>query len=119
MTYWPNKSDFPEALIQEVYGDKLKNEWATYRGNNYYFIGQDLNADSELDYIVIEENNYSTSATLWFLEDNQWQPQYMQTSNPNDSKFIKDFLLNNDVEVSQPKWQNLKIGDLIFRSALD
>lgn len=119
VTYWPNKSDFPQALIQEVYREKLKNEWATYRGNNYYFIAQDLNADNALDFIVIEENNYSTSANLWFLEDNQWQSQYMQTSNPNDSKFIKDFLLNNNVEVSQPKWQNLKIGDLTFRAALD
>lgn len=119
VTYWPSKSDFPDDLINAVYRVKVNNEWTTYRGNNYYFIAQDLNDDSELDYIVIEENNYSTSANLWFLKDKKWQSKYMQTSNPNESKFIKDQLLNNKIEVVQPKWKNLKVGDLTFRTALD
>lgn len=119
VTYWPSKSDFPDDLFNAVYRVKVNYEWTTYRGNNYYFIAQDLNDDSELDYIVIEENNYSTSANFWFLKDKKWQSKYMQTSNPNESKFIKDQLLNNKIEVVQPKWKNLKVGDLTFRTALD
>jgi hypothetical protein len=78
-----------------------------------------LNGDSELDYIVIEENNNSTSADLWFLKDEQWKSKYMQTSNPNENRFIKDYLLHDKVEVIRPKWKNLKIGDLTFRTSLD
>lgn len=119
VNYWPSKNEFPESLIKAVYSEETKNEWTTYRGNNYYFIAKDLNGDSELDYIVIEENNNSTSADLWFLKDEQWKSKYMQTSNPNENKYIKDYLLNNKVEVVQPKWKNLKVGDLTFRASLD
>jgi hypothetical protein len=119
VNYWPSKNEFPENLIEAVYSEETKNEWTTYRGNNYYFIAKDLNEDGELDYIVIEENNHSTSADLWFLKDEQWKSKYMQTSNPNDNRLIKDYLLNNEVEAVKPKWKNLKVGDLTFRTSLD
>jgi hypothetical protein len=119
VNYWPSKNEFPENLIEAVYSEETKNEWTTYRGNNYYFIAKDLNEDGELDYIVIEENNHSTSADLWFLKDEQWKSKYMQTSNPNDNRLIKDYLLNNEVEAVKPKWKNLKVGELTFRTSLD
>jgi len=119
VNYWPSKNEFPEDLIEAVYSEKTLSKWSTYRGNSYYFVAQDLNDDSELDYIVIEENNHSTSADLWFLKDEKWKSKYMQTSNPNDNRLIKDYFLNNKVEVIQPKWKNLKIGDLTFRTSLD
>lgn len=119
VTYWPSKNEFPVDLIAAVYSDKTKNDWTTYRGSNYYFIAQDLNDDDKLDYIVIEESNYSTSADFWFLEAEKWKSKYMQTSNPNDNKLLKDYLLNNKISVERPKWKNLKVGDLTFRKALD
>jgi len=119
VNYWPSKNEFPEDLIEAVYSEKTLSKWSTYRGNSYYFVAQDLNDDNELDYIVIEENNHSTSADLWFLKDEKWKSKYMQTSNPNDNRLIKDYFLNNKVEVIQPKWKNLKIGDLTFRTSLD
>jgi hypothetical protein len=119
VNYWPSEHEFPNGLIEAVYNDETKSEWTTYRGNTYYFIAKDLDDDSEIDYIVIEENNNSTSADLWFLKDKQWKSKYMQTSNPNENKFIKDYLLNNKVEAVKPKWKNLKVGDLTFRTTLD
>lgn len=119
VTYWPSKNEFPVDLIAAVYSDKTKSDWTTYRGSNYYFIAQDLNDDNKLDYIVIEESNYSTSAELWFLETEKWTSEYMQTSNPNDNKLLKDYLLNNKISVEKPKWKNLKVGDLTFRKRLD
>jgi len=117
--YWPNKNDFPEDLIDAVYSEETKNKWSTYRGNNYYFISQDLNDDSELEHIVVKESNSSTSANLWFLNGGKWKSKYMQTNNPNKNKFIKDYLLNNQIEVVQPKWKNLKIGDLTIRPPIN
>lgn len=119
VNYWPSKSEFPEGLIKAVFREETKNEWTTYRGNNYYFIAQDLNDDSESEYIVIEESNYSTSANLWFLKGEQWKSKYMATSNPNENQFIKDYILNNKIEVIEPKWKILRIGDLTFRTSLD
>ena len=119
VNYWPHKNEFPASLIKAVYSEETKNEWTTYRDNNYYFIAKDLNGDSELDYIVIEENNNSTSADLWFLKDEKWKSKYMQTSNPNKNKFVKDYLLHDKIEVIRPKWKNLKIGDLTCRTSLD
>jgi len=119
VSYWPSKNNFSEALIEAVYRNETKNNWTTYRGNSYYFIAKDLNDDNELEFIVINENNNSTSADLWFVQDEQWKSKYMQTSNPNDNRLIKDYLLNNEVEVVNPEWKNLKIGDLTFRTSLD
>ena len=117
VNYWPSQDEFPKALIKAVYDKAAKNDWSSYRENSYYFIAQDLNEDGDPDYVVIEENNYSTSAKRWFLKEEQWQFKYMKTSNPNDNKFIKDYLLNNQIEVIKPKWNNLKVGDLTFSTS--
>ena len=117
VNYWPSQDEFPKPLIKAVYDKAAKNDWSSYRENSYYFIAQDLNEDGDPDYVVIEENNYSTSAKRWFLKEEQWQFNYMKTSNPNDNKFIKDYLLNNQIEVIKPKWNNLKVGDLTFSTS--
>jgi hypothetical protein len=119
VNYWPSQHEFPEALIKAVYDKTAKNQWSSYRENSYYFIAQDLNEDGKPDYVVIEENNYSTSAKRWFIQGEKWQSKYMQTSNPNENKLIKESLLNNKVEVIQPKWNNLKVGDLTFSASID
>jgi hypothetical protein len=117
VNYWPSQHEFPAALIKAVYDNTAKNDWSSYRENSYYFIAQDLNDDGDPDYVIIEENNYSTSAKRWFLKEKNWQSSYMETSNPNDNKLIKDYLLNNQIEVIKPKWNNLKVGDLTFSTS--
>lgn len=113
--FWPNKEQIPNGLVKAVYDDETDNEWFNYRSNYYYFIAQDLNEDSNVEYVVIKEGNYSTSAYLWKKKTEQWKSTYMQTNNPKNNKLIKDLLLNNKVEIVQPKYNNLKIGDLTFR----
>jgi hypothetical protein len=117
VNYWPNQHEFPATLIKAVYDEIAKNDWSSYRENSYYFIAQDLNEDGVPDYVFIEENNYSTFAKHWFLKGEEWQFSYMETNNPNDNKLIKDYLLNNQIEVIQPKWNNLKVGDLTFSTS--
>ncbi|MGJ8693979.1 MAG: DUF4153 domain-containing protein [Thalassotalea sp.] len=118
--FWPNKSEFPKALISAVYKRETKSKWSTYRGKNYYFIAKDLNDDGKVNYVVIEENNSSTSASLWLLDDEQqWSAKYMQTSNPNKNHLMKDLLLTDQVEVISPTWKNLKVGDITFRAPIE
>lgn len=117
--FWPDKELIPNSLIKAVYDGETDNEWFNYRGSYYYFIAQDLNNDSELNYIVIEENNYSTTANLWLLKDDKWNSKYMKTNNPKNNKIIKGLLLNNEVDVIQPKYKHLKVGDLTFRVEID
>ena len=117
--FWPSESDFPDDLINSVYKNITQYDWSTYNGKAYYFIAKDLNDDGELNYVVIEENNYSTSAQIWLLKGNTWTQNYMQVDNPNNNKFIEDLILNNQIEVIQPTWKTLKIGDLTFKPQVD
>jgi len=119
VNFWPSKSEFPEGLINAVYSEESNNEWSTYRENTYYFIARDLDDDGSFDFVVIEENNYSTSANLWLLKDNKWIFNHMETNNPHENKVLKKYLQNNQIEVVQPKYKNLKVGELTFRTTID
>lgn len=108
VSYWPNKDVFPESLLTAVYDD----EWFTSRGYYYYFVAQNLNGDDELDYIVIREGNNFTNAHLWYRNSNKWRSNKMKLSNPHRNNYIKRYLSDNNIEVLEPKWKVLKIGDL-------
>ncbi|WP_371186026.1 DUF4153 domain-containing protein [Thalassotalea maritima] len=115
VTFWPNKTAFPEALISTVYDKTITHSWSTYRGHNYYFIAQDLNGDDAPEYVVIDEVNDVTSANLWRLDNDAWQPFYMNTSNPEQIRYLKGVVTNGDIAVVKPKWHDLQVGSVLFK----
>lgn len=115
LTFWPSPKSVPSALIQALYKDETQEQWSTYYGNNYYLLAEDLNGDEIPEFIVITENNYHTSAKLWFEDQGNWQSIYMSTHNPDDIRYIKSLIENSEVKVVKPEWKDLKIGNLEFR----
>ncbi|KGJ92900.1 hypothetical protein [Thalassotalea sp. ND16A] len=77
-----------------------------------------MNKDNIPEMVVITEDNNSTSADLWFFEEEKWQSKYISTSNPSDNHFLKTLIEESELKVTQPKWQDLNIGDLKFRVSL-
>jgi len=119
VTYWPSNAHFPSEMIEAVYDQVSTREWESFKSNSYYFVAQDLNDDQQVEHIVITENNHSTSANYWRLINGKWQPQYMQSYNPENNHYLKEQLLENNVEAVAPAWKQLKVGNLIFKMPAD
>ncbi len=119
ITYWPDKDLFPGSLLNAVFEEETRGEWTNYRSNNYYFIAQDLNGDNQVEYIIIKENNHSTSGYMWSDLSGKWKHEYMPISNPDKNRYLKEFLINDQVGVVEPKWKSLTIGSLTFNAPKD
>ena len=118
ITYWPNKDSFNDELVAAVFKNLTEYRWNTIEGKNYYFISVDMNDDKSPDIVVISEDNYSTSARLWFLENDKWQSKYMNISNPSKNKFLKTLIEQSEIQVTKPQWQTLNIGDMKLKVQL-
>lgn len=119
VTYWPEKQLFPEGLLNAVYKAETKSRWAQFEKNNYYFIAVDLNDDANNEYVVITENNHSTSGDMWRFDEDEWKSSYMPVHNPDDIRYLKSLLETQPVEVIEPKWKNVQIGSLVFKAPID
>lgn len=119
VTFWPQEGEFSTDLIEAVYHKTTKHQWSGSDNNSYYFLATDLNGDQKAEFIIITENNYSTSANLWFFNDGKWQSKYMPAHNPAKVRYLKEQIMENNVTVVKPKWNNLKIGDVTFKAPID
>lgn len=112
VTFWPDQEAFDDELIKKIYSEETDARWKNYRSNNYYFIAIDLNDDLQLEKIVITENNNQTSGAYWFKDEGKWTKHFIDISNPNHNRYIKELIESSQISTSQPKWKHLKIGDL-------
>ena len=80
VTFWPSKASFPTNLIEIIFEKETENTWSRYIQNSYYFLVVDLNKDEKEEFVIITENNNSTSGQLWQLKDNKWESTYMTVS---------------------------------------
>ncbi|WP_299264601.1 DUF4153 domain-containing protein [uncultured Psychrosphaera sp.] len=118
LTYWPEQSHFPEDLIQAIY-DKEIGLYRAGRKINHYVLAKDLNNDGELNFVFISEEDNYYSAYLFQLNNEQWEYKYMDNTRGFDipSKMETD-LLKNKVEAVTPQWNDLKIGNVLFRKPI-
>ncbi|OKY27569.1 DUF4153 domain-containing protein [Thalassotalea sp. PP2-459] len=119
VTYWPQQSEFSANLIEAVYNKATEHQWSGFDNNSYYFLATDLNGDQKAEFVIITENNYSTSANLWFLSDEKWQSKHMSAHNPTKNRYLKEQVMENNVTVIKPKWNNLKVGDVTFKAPIN
>ncbi|WP_257325427.1 DUF4153 domain-containing protein [Pseudoalteromonas rhizosphaerae] len=114
-TFWPRQQVFSDELIQAVFESLHFNRWTPLKSHSFYFIAIDLNQDEQLDYVFIDESNHSTEANLWLHDGTQWQSKYMTIDNPEQIKLLKTLIDADNIEVAQPKYNDLKIGDVLFK----
>ena len=117
--FWPQQEAFPDELIKATFDTLHFSNWAPLNSHSFYFIAIDLNNDNLPEYVFIDETNHFTEAKLWFENDGEWQQKYMNTDNPAQIKLLKTLLEAGKVEVEKPRYNHLKVGDVVFKVAND
>ncbi|MEL0654563.1 DUF4153 domain-containing protein [Pseudoalteromonas issachenkonii] len=113
--FWPSQALIPQGLIEAVFSEQHFYDRNSLKEHTYYFIGMDLNKDDELDFIVIDENNGNTTAYFWLFDMGKWRSRYMNVENPEEIRFLKNMIDNNELSLIEPEYSNLKIGDVVFK----
>lgn len=114
LTLWPTEQSFTEDFFEAIYKEYSVPKWPVHGESSYYAIAKDLNRDGKPEYIVIVENIYNTTASMWLKSEEGWQSNYMATSNPIKTRYLKAHLNDEEVQAVKQKWDKLKIGDLEF-----
>ena len=113
--FWPSQALIPQGLIEAVFSEQHFYDRNSLKEHTYYFIGMDLNKDDELDFIVIDESNENISAYFWLFDMGKWRSRYMNVENPEEIRYLKSMIDNNELSLVEPEYSNLKIGDVVFK----
>ncbi|MFQ3259161.1 MULTISPECIES: DUF4153 domain-containing protein [Pseudoalteromonas] len=113
--FWPSQALIPQGLIEAVFSEQHFYDRNSLKEHTYYFIGMDLNKDDELDFIVIDESNENISAYFWLFDMGKWRSRYMNVENPEEIRYFKSMIDNNELSLVEPEYSNLKIGDVVFK----
>jgi len=113
--FWPEHADFPDTLIAHFFDEKIDVSWADPT-SNYYFLAIDLNDDNVPEWVSLEASSHSTFALLWTFNDEQWQQQSLGNVYQREGiQNVKEWIEQNQVESVKPQWNNLKIGEMMFK----
>ncbi|MBB1281964.1 MULTISPECIES: DUF4153 domain-containing protein [unclassified Pseudoalteromonas] len=113
--FWPSQALIPQGLIEAVFSEQHFYDRNSLKEHTYYFIGMDLNKDDELDFIVIDESNENIAAYFWLFDMGKWRSRYMNVENPEEIRYLKSMIDNNELSLVEPEYSNLKIGDVVFK----
>jgi len=113
--FWPSQALIPQVLIEAVFSEQHFYDRNSLKEHTYYFIGMDLNKDDALDFIVIDESNENISAYFWLFDMGKWRSRYMNVENPEEIRYLKSMIDNNELSLVEPEYSNLKIGDVVFK----
>ncbi|MDC3213410.1 DUF4153 domain-containing protein [Pseudoalteromonas distincta] len=113
--FWPSQALIPQGLIEAVFSEQHFYDRNSLKEHTYYFIGMDLNKDDVLDFIVIDESNENISAYFWLFDMGKWRSRYMNVENPEEIRYLKSMIDNNELSLVEPEYSNLKIGDVVFK----
>lgn len=113
--FWPSQALIPQGLIEAVFSEQHFYDRNSLKEHTYYFIGMDLNKDDELDFIVIDESNENIAAYFWLFDMGKWRSRYMNVENPEEIRYLKSMIDNNELSLVVPEYSNLKIGDVVFK----
>ncbi|MBB1289835.1 DUF4153 domain-containing protein [Pseudoalteromonas sp. SR43-6] len=113
--FWPSQALIPQGLIEAVFSEQHFYDRNSLKEHTYYFIGMDLNKDDALDFIVIDESNENISAYFWLFDMGKWRSRYMNVENPEEIRYLKSMIDNNELSLVEPEYSNLKIGDVVFK----
>lgn len=115
INYWPDDASAPPSLLTALYEREVGNDWQDHRTFSYYLLRIDMNEDGEVESIFIRENNHTTQATLWLLNNEEWIAHYMPSVN-GKAALLQPALENGDVKVVEPTWYDVQIGDMRLRA---
>lgn len=111
----PSGFEISGELTQKLYTEATKNSWEWQNLKNPYLIKCDLNKDGIAEYVYIANHDYISSAQLWYLNNDIWLSANMSSPHNLSELDMASLLKDHQPEAVAATWDDLKIGDVIFR----
>lgn len=105
----------PAALGEAIYQDFKNSRWRMNQNNRYELFGIDMNHDNQLDYVLFEFRTGETEARMFYQQKDKWQMGYLSGDNKETSQSIQNIIEQKAYQVVEPEWQNLKLGDTVYK----
>ena len=109
---WPTAQPLPADLPEAIYKYAKNNQWQFRQEQPNYLLAIDMNKDNVTDYVLVSATD--NSGQIFYLVQGQWQHQQIVTSSEVDVTAMKAALLQNNVKLTAPKWQEITIGDNVY-----
>ena len=117
-------SQYPENVEFDVWDFLVKDNYiaAGCLENDCLLLQIDLNNDGEPEYVLFQDqfsqNKYKTTAKFLIKEsDGFYKRHYGSRKLDMSFKDLKAAIESNAFTLTQPRWQDLKIGDEVLRSS--
>jgi hypothetical protein len=108
---FPENLQIPEPLLDTLYA---KEGGHNRYSNKRHIVQSDLNNDGIDEYVFVITYEGWWRAKMWTLIDNKWTSQTMNYNKLDENVDLTRLLKEYGAEEMEPKWQRLKIGDIIF-----
>ena len=107
----------PEELITAIYQKEIENKWELQQTKKYYLLALELDDDNQSEFILVKRREHNAYLSLYYLESGKWLHTDIQSFGGNE-KGREEFynsLVERDVKVTKPKWNEFRIGDKQFQ----
>ena len=81
-----------------------------------WVLSRDLDGDGQGEWITLFRTPWDyTDARLWTENEEGWQPAWIDVVGDAGFPLMADALQRDEVAVEAPRWQLLRIGDVLLR----
>ena len=113
--------DMPDALGDAIYNSLSK--WHLQNIRHCYLAPLDLNGDGQAEYLFVQERREHNEYTLYYLEGDEWQTRATSLrwlgdesgDGENREERALSALKAGELELVEPEWKDLRIGDLLLK----
>ncbi len=107
----------PSELLTVIYQNEIKNTWEIQNTKKYYLLSIELNRDNQLEFVLVKQRKMDSFLTLYYFENGEWLSLSVNSIVDHNQEYdiFYDSLLNQDVKITPPKWDEFKIGDKQFQ----
>lgn len=102
----------PSQLFDAIYEHNIKHSWRMRNAKKYYLQPLDLNEDSQLDYLLVSQENSGLYLTLYYFEEVEWKNINLTSIYQGRDKTLEPFikaLKAGDINIIRPKWNYIEV----------
>lgn len=106
----------PDDVAQVIYDQVGTQSWRFMDTLTYYLLPLDLNADGDMDYLLIRNSEYWNAMTLFYREAEVWQQRELRplSANIEDQATLIEAVRNGDFSVAPQTWNQLIIDEQVY-----
>ena len=107
----------PAELITAIYQKEIENKWELQQTKKYYLLALELDDDNQSEFILVKQGEYRTHLALYYQESEDWVHADIDSfrHKGKDWEEFYKLLVERDVKVVQPKWNEFRIGGKQFQ----